>query len=211
MSTLTQEERTSSLGLVRFSLEFCGAAWAAHAALTHGRGTAGHAPAPVHTMVGQSVELALKAYVRESGAGLGAMRALGHNLEKCMATAEAKGFRHAANKTHLLTLAREYGVHRFRYIETGLIDLLSPQDLFALNADILQAALQGIPESWRFLVQAAGEMLCDEGWLDLPAAKGMTGREAAIAINRSRAISRAIELSQSRRKPNLELIDPDAK
>ena len=205
------KDRTTSLGLLRYALEFCGAAWAAHAALTHGRGTAGHAPAPVHTLVGQSVELALKAYLRETGVHPRAFRELGHNLEKCMREAESAGFSHRANKQHLNLLASEYGVHRFRYIETGLVNLLSPEDLFLLNADILQGALQAIPESWKFLRQAAGEILVGVGWLDLPAAQGVQGRETAIAASRAKAIARAIALSQSRRSQSIDLLEPEAK
>lgn len=206
---LSKEERTTSLGLVRFSLEYCGAAWAAHAALTHGRGTAGQAPAPVHTLVGQSVELALKAYLREQGADLEALFNIGHNLKKGLDRAKAAGFQHKASRQHLRLLNVEYRAHRFRYIETGRIVLLSPGDLFSLNADILQAAIQSIPLSWKFLFQAAGEMLVDEGWLDFPAAKGATGRETSIVANRGRAIYRALELSQSRRTPVTNLIDPE--
>ena len=100
---ITEDDRTTSLGIIRFSIEYFAAAIAAHEKLERAA-PGGVRAVPVHTLTGQSIELALKAFLRQQGATLSALKKLRHNLDAAMDSAESNGLSHSADRQHLSLL-----------------------------------------------------------------------------------------------------------
>lgn len=209
MSDGAASTNTTHLGYLRLALEYFAAAVATHEALAHGREHAGYAPAPAQNLAGQSIELCFKSYLLQHGETEEALTRIGLDLLKGERAAATKGFIHDGDLDQLGVLNAEYGARpfRFRYLRAGMISLLSPGLLFCLNAKIAQATLGATPSGWRFLLQAAGRRLEHDGWLDLPTARGTTGRDEFILANRTRAVENVGKQTGSRRRPNTELIE----
>jgi len=85
-------ERTTPLGLARYANEFFEAALAADDILGKKEGHEIIAPIPVMFLVGQAMELALKAYLLAKGVELRKLRyEYGHNLHRCLRKAKELG------------------------------------------------------------------------------------------------------------------------
>jgi hypothetical protein len=165
-SDISEEDRTTSLGLFRYSLEYFAAALTAHDALSEGREHGGRPAVPVYNMCGQAIELGLKAYLREQGANLETLRKIGHNLEGAFNQALAKGYTSNADTEHLKILNEMYATHQFRYIRTGFVTLLDPDPLFELVATVLRPTAISIPDGWRFFYHHAGRIVADKKWIN---------------------------------------------
>lgn len=163
-SGVTEDERTTPLGVIRFSIEYFAAAVAAHEKLELAA-PGGVTSAPVYTLAGQSIELALKAYLRQQGATLGELKKIGHDLDKGISAAEVKGLNHLADRQQLSLLNEEYSLHRFRYIRTGYVQLLEVDHLFRLTASVFEPSIISIPSAWRFMWHTPGKIVAEAGWL----------------------------------------------
>lgn len=85
-------ERTTPTGLARYSVEFMQAALAADDKLGRREEFMYLAPVPVLFLVGQAIELALKAYLVLRGESLKKLRMrFGHNLGRCLRRAQRHG------------------------------------------------------------------------------------------------------------------------
>ena len=164
MAEITEEDRTTPLGIVGFSIAYFSAAVAAHSALEKSA-PACLTTAPVYNLMGQSIELALKSYVRQQGGDLTQLLHLRHDLVNALTTAQTLGLVHSINRDELVILNREYSTHRFRYIKTGAVQLLEADALFRLGAAVLEPCMAAIPDAWKFLWQPEGKLVVDGGWL----------------------------------------------
>jgi hypothetical protein len=161
---ISEDDRATSLGIIRYSIEYFAAAVATQEKLELGA-PGGVAVAPVYTLAGHSIELALKAFVRQHGADLKDLKNLGHDLDAAMDAAEATGLQHAADRTQLSLLNQEYSQHRFRYIRTGYVQLLDVDSLFSLTAAVFEPCITNIPMAWRFMWRTPGKIVAGAGWL----------------------------------------------
>lgn len=75
-------ERTTSIGMTRYSHEFLHAAILVYSSEEWWYETE-HVPVPAYYLVGHATELALKAYLLSTGRPLKSLRALGHDLVEC--------------------------------------------------------------------------------------------------------------------------------
>jgi len=161
---ISEDDRTTAVGIIGFSLEYFAAAVAAHEKLERGA-PGGVATVPVYTLAGQSIELALKAFLHQHGTDLATLRKIRHDLNLAMDQAEAVGLKHAADRAQLSLLNQEYEAHRFRYIRTGYVQLLTVDHLFGLAAAVFEPCIVSIPSAWRFMWGTAGGVVSDAGWL----------------------------------------------
>jgi hypothetical protein len=99
--------------------------------------------APIYHLHGQSVEVALKAFLRSRGASDDYLsRKIKHNLHKALRRAEAKGLLVNLDDRQCVVfdeLAERHGDHSFRYPETGLARRLPIHDVAALTQTIIAA------------------------------------------------------------------------
>jgi hypothetical protein len=103
-------ERTTPVGLARYATEFFEAALAADDKLGKTDGYEVIAPIPVMFLVGQSIELALKAYLLFKGVDLRTLRRdYGHELHRSLRKAKELGL---------------YDVVKFSEEEEGVVELL---------------------------------------------------------------------------------------
>lgn len=121
---MDEEERTTAIGLARYSREFFDAARGADRAIGRRPGYELHAPMPVMFLTAHAIELGLKAYLRYRGYSLKQLKTQGHNLAELwreavtvniathvVLTEEEVGILHLINELHMST--------ELRYIRTG--------------------------------------------------------------------------------------------
>ncbi|MBT9569369.1 MAG: hypothetical protein IV085_13855 [Thiobacillus sp.] len=89
---------------------------------------------PALQLYGQSIELALKAFLLQRGVSLQDVEKLRHKLTEIVALArrrhlgtEVKLNRHDLTLIHLLS--ENYSTHRFRYIVTGVMKIPQPESI----------------------------------------------------------------------------------
>jgi hypothetical protein len=116
--------RSTPHGYWRFAAEYYLAGEAAHQARPA-------LWAPILQLYGQSLELALKAFLLKRGVPPGRVRALSHGVAETLALARKRKLgtcvKLAANDLALINLlSASYSAHRFRYIETGATQLPNP-------------------------------------------------------------------------------------
>lgn len=164
--SFTDPDRTRPLGMLRYAIEFYGAAIAADDALGDIDGYEISAPTPVNYLIGHAIELAFKAYLLQHGVGLDGIKRIGHRL--CLAYAEARKhgidsyFMPEGGDTSVLeVLDALYSDKQFEYIETGpkTFPVFGPLKNFA--QDLLLGVTKSIPYGERFLRPdyKAGELL----------------------------------------------------
>lgn len=166
---ISEEDRTTGLGIARYSLEHFAAALASHSAIIGDWRDKNPSAAPVYSLAGQAIELALKAFLREQGSDLAALKKIGHNLSEAMESAEKIGFQSKIDMAQLTLLNEEYSRYRFRYIRTGVVSWLGAESLFRLTADVVTPAIVEIEGAWRFMWHPAGKFLSDAGVLSASA------------------------------------------
>ena len=107
-----QQGQTAPLGLLRYALEYYAAANAADNAIGDDHGHEIHAPMVVNFLVGQAVELGLKAFLLQEGLSVDELRSrkYGHDLIALFDEAKARGF----------AKGDEVGAH-----ERGMLQLLN--------------------------------------------------------------------------------------
>ena len=80
---MNEEDRTSAIGLARYSGDYYDAAITADNVIGNRKGYEVVAPAPVMFLIAHAIEFALKAYLRWKGVDLGYLKKVGHNLDNC--------------------------------------------------------------------------------------------------------------------------------
>ena len=121
---MSDEERTSAIGLARYAREYFDCALAADEVVGQRTGYEVIAPAPVMYLVAHAIELALKSFLRHKDVSLKDLRSLSHNLENCWSEALDAGIDDfvSLNETELETLQLIGALHattELRYIVTG--------------------------------------------------------------------------------------------
>jgi len=121
---MSQDERTTAIGLARYAREYFDAAIAADDVIGRRKGYEIVAPPPVLFLVAHSIELALKSYLKHSGMTLREIRGISHNLLDCWREAVEKGVEEyvTLNEEDLGVLGLISDLHvstELRYIQTG--------------------------------------------------------------------------------------------
>ena len=117
--------RTTAPGMARYAAEFMRAALAADDVLGRRPGFEMIAPVPVMFLVGQSIELSLKAYLLHRGVSLRDMRVVyGHDLHRALRKAKELGLLDlvpvAAEDLQAVELLNElYASKQLQYIVSG--------------------------------------------------------------------------------------------
>lgn len=118
-------ERTTPLGLIRYSDEFFQAALDVDAGMGREDGFEVHAPIPVLHLAAHSIELALKAYLVHRGVTLRKVRSkFGHDINKCLRKAEQLGLLTHVEFSHgemeaISFLSELHLTRQLEYIVTG--------------------------------------------------------------------------------------------
>lgn len=118
--------KTTSIGLGRYSCEFLEAALAADSTMGRRNGFEIFAPIPVLFLVGQSIELALKAFLLSRGVPLENLKSeCGHQLHISIRKAKELGLLEIVDLTReevstIEVLDRLYSSKQLQYIVTGL-------------------------------------------------------------------------------------------
>ena len=117
--------RTTPIGLARYSSEFLEAALIADEKMGRRGGYEITAPVPVMFLVGQSIELSLKAYLLHRGISLEKLRTkFGHNLHKLLRKAKELELKKVVDFTEdelgtIEALNDLYASKQLQYIVTG--------------------------------------------------------------------------------------------
>lgn len=117
-------ERTTSIGLMRYAVEFFEAAEVVDDEIGTRPGFEEFAPIPAMYLLGHSLELALKAFFLAKGVPLTDLRKnFGHNLSKLLASAHERGLSQDALQLEeagaLSALDYLYSTKQLEYIVTG--------------------------------------------------------------------------------------------
>lgn len=148
---------TSPFGLLRFAEEYRAAA----SVVMKSRDPTGHSNA-AFMLIGQSIELSLKAYLLARGLPLKTLKSgpFGHNLEHLMQEALRRRIDclvplHEFHRQAISLVSPVYHSHEFRYIVTGTVTL----------------------PKWGFIHHAAAELTrCQHDWL----LRRTIGKEGAL-------------------------------
>lgn len=121
---MSEDDRTSAIGLARYAREYFDAAIAADDVIGNRKGYEIHAPPPVMFLVAHSIELALKAYLRHQGFSVNDLRRQGHCLSECWRLATERGVEDHVQLTRedlgiLALISDLHASTQLRYIQTG--------------------------------------------------------------------------------------------
>jgi hypothetical protein len=144
---MTDDERTTALGLATYARDYYKAALGADDAI--GADYHYSAPSPVMHLMAHSIELGLKAYLRHSGFTVNDIKALGHNLVVCWQKAVEKGVKDSVDLTEvdleILGIISELHVStELRYIKVGAKTLPVFGPLTILAEKILKGVCEPI-------------------------------------------------------------------
>lgn len=115
-NSLTPEDRTTSPGLFNYARSY----WRSAEQLRVSKVDVSHPDAPILFLFYHSVELYLKAYVRNAGYDLQHLKEISHKITKAGRAAQGAGLELTAHDFDLLTLIdSQDNVVRSRYITTG--------------------------------------------------------------------------------------------
>jgi hypothetical protein len=138
--TMEKWERTSPFGILPYAYEYRAAAQ-----LVHNARTKDTPSMPAYSLMGRSLELALKSFLRARGLSVKDLRGVGHDLAKAFRKARELGLRrvvelHDFHGESIDGLSDAYRNHRFRYIENGMMSL-PKWDWLDLTASLLIVGL----------------------------------------------------------------------
>lgn len=141
---MNEDDRTNEIGLARFAREYYDSAVAADEVVGSRPGYEHVAPAPVMHLVAQSIELALKAFLRWKGVSLKGVVRLGHDLDACLSEANKHGLARyvelSQEERDLFSLiSKLHTSTELRYIRTGAKQLPIFGPLQTLAKRILDA------------------------------------------------------------------------
>lgn len=150
---MSEEERTSAIGLARYSNEYYRAGLAADDAIGSEPGYEIHAPPPVMFLVSHSMELILKSYLRENGYTLNDLRKLSHGIFGCFEAANKVGLSDFLELDEgeislLQLISKLHASTELRYIKTGYKEL----PVFGPMASLAEKLLKNISPlvGWQF-------------------------------------------------------------
>ena len=121
---MSDQDRTSAVGLARYARDYYEAAEAADDVLGNKPGYEMSAPAPVMYLVAHAIELVLKAYLRHCGQSVRDIKKLSHGLVGCWKAAVDLGLNDHMTLTDqevetLRLISRLHASTELRYIQTG--------------------------------------------------------------------------------------------
>jgi hypothetical protein len=124
--TVTEDERTTELGLFNYAASYRGAA----DALGTMKLSTTHPETPRSFLYVHAIELYIKAFLRASGCSLDEIEALRHNWQRLRSAYEENGGRLTDEDVDVVrNLAASNASIRFRYIETGFSSWATPEAL----------------------------------------------------------------------------------
>ncbi len=144
---------TTPLGLLRYALEFFAAAHATNDAIGDDLGHEMHAPMVVNFLVGQALELALKAYLLDQGLSVAQLRrSYGHDLVTLFDDAREKGFGgdrlRPSDRAILGLLNGPYKARDLQYFTAGTKPAFPVfEPLNGVACAVLRAAVDAIPHA----------------------------------------------------------------
>lgn len=140
--------------MFRYSIEYFAAAVAANEVIGEPIARRHVAPMPVNFLLGQSAELALKAYLREKGTKLKMLRKLGHDLAEIMRVAQREGLTvkgwNRNLEAQLEMISEPYKARELQYIKTGAKTFLTIEPLLQLVATIVYSVSLHVPHASSF-------------------------------------------------------------
>ena len=96
-------------------------------------------------MLGLSIELALKAYLRNTGLTVRELRRLGHDLAKLLKAAEDRGLVQTGSRHFRLTiLGAGYQARLFAYPQAGVLNIIIPARLREIAHELIVEAFIAI-------------------------------------------------------------------
>ena len=121
---MSDEDRTSAIGLARYARDYYEAAEAADDVLGNKPGYEISAPPPVMYLVAHAIELVLKAYLRHRGQSVCDIKKLNHRLVRCREAAVDLGLNDHVTLTDeeletLRLISQLHASTQLRYIKTG--------------------------------------------------------------------------------------------
>lgn len=122
LNVTMSSQSTTPIGYARYADEFFAAALAADDRLGTRKGYEITAPVPVLYLTAHAIELALKGFLLHKGRTIEDIKALGHDLEKCLAEANDVGLAdHFVVDAHdgFTSLNALYRSTQLTYIQTG--------------------------------------------------------------------------------------------
>lgn len=119
------------------------------------------APPVVNYLWGHAIELALKAFLLQSGFTVKQTVALRHDLEKCLDNALRHGLQLPSDfdEEPLRVLNTLYASKQLNYIETGLKSFPVAGPLHAMAKTLLLAVIETIPNAPGLKYRKAGKTL----------------------------------------------------
>jgi len=90
-------------------------------------------------LLGMSIELALKAYLRKSSCSLGRLKELGHDLLKLFVAAEEYGFERTGSRRYVLAVLNGlYKPRAFAYPEPAMLSTIVPWRLRQMAEELIE-------------------------------------------------------------------------
>jgi HEPN domain-containing protein len=128
-------DRTNSAGMWNYAYEYFKAGVIVHESAKTNTD-------PIYFLIGHSIELCLKAYLRGSGLSIEQLKKLGHNLDKLLEEAKAHGVASLVEiseefRTIIAYLNSYYCIKPFEYIESGTKTLPRIEDLSKRVGELL--------------------------------------------------------------------------
>ena len=121
-------------------------------------------PNALHVMshlLGMSIELALKAYLRHHGCSEAKLKSLGHDLFKLFSKAETFGFYRTGSRRFVLAvLGANYKTRLFAYPQAGVMGTILPQRLRQMTDELLGEVFREIKGKDLYETMRAKPGLC---------------------------------------------------
>jgi hypothetical protein len=112
-------------------------------------------------LLGMSIELALKAYLRRFGHSVGQLRELGHDLRGLLAAAEECGLESIGSRRfRLAVLGANYEERLFAYPEEGNLNVIIPARLREITQSLVDEVFIAIHGDQRFTELQGEPGLC---------------------------------------------------
>ncbi len=152
MSELTDDDRTTALGLLNYARSY--RASADH--LLNARLKVPHPHAPTTFLYYHSIELYLKAYLRSQGLTVAQLRQVSHNISKLAGEVQSRGFvLDDEDKEVLQAMSEADNIIRSRYIQTGTFTRPEEEALSRTCTALDQQVAKALVKSGTAIIPAA--------------------------------------------------------
>ncbi len=139
---MDDESRTTAIGLARYAADFLEAALATDDVMGKDAKYSIIAPVPALYLIGHSIELYLKSYLRHEGRSKNNLRKIGHDLNKCLKRSKELGIldliTFESGELEAFSVLHElYCSKQLNYIETGskTFPIFGPLETMAKKLD----------------------------------------------------------------------------